>query len=217
MGCDIHLFVEIKSADGTWQHVAPPENWDSWGNMEVNPDPKVSSYSREKWFSDRNYELFAWLADVRNYHDQEPLAKERGLPADASAKVKAESDHWGTDGHSHTWFTVAELMAGLDGLVTKHGGAINVIDYAQWKASGDAFPPGWCKSSNAPNISEAEFAAGKRPEIRKGDPLAWAGFTIECEWTVPGRVAFERFAKLLANLTTIGAPDSVRLVLWFDN
>lgn len=213
MGCDIHLYVE-KKTDGAWLNVSPPDLWDSWGNLEVNPDPAVSHYSREKWFSDRNYELFAWLADVRNYHDQAPLAGERGLPSDASEHVKRESDKYGVDGHSHSWFTVAELMAGLETLVTKHGGAVNVVDYAQWKASGGPFPRSWCQSSTAPNISEAEFAAGKRPDLQGRPPF---GFTIECAWEVPGKVAFERFAKLLTELTKLGDPRDVRLVFWFDN
>lgn len=214
MGCDIHLYVERKEATG-WVGVEPPANW-SAGSLEITNEP-IKSYDAGKWFWDRNYELFAWLADVRNYHEQTPLATERGLPVDVSTAVKGESDECGCDGHSHTWFTVAELMAGLERLVTKHGGAVNVIDYAQWKASGAAHPKEWCRSSSAPNISEADFADGKRPLIRREDPLAWAGFTIECEWSVPGSVSFDRFKKLLSHLTTIGAPDEVRLVFWFDN
>ncbi|UOF77352.1 hypothetical protein [Caudoviricetes sp.] len=214
MGCDIHLYVE-RNEGGNWAQALPPADWCS--NRLERTTKEIKSYDQGKWFWDRHYELFAWLADVRNYHDQEPLADKRGLPENVSAPVKAESDDYGCDGHSHTWFTVAELMAGLEGLVAKHGGAINVIDYAEWKASGSAFPRSWCKSSSAPNISEADFAAGKRPQIEKGSPLAWALFTIECAWEVPGRVAFERFSKLLAELTKLGDPKDTRLVFWFDD
>ena len=62
MGCDIHLFVEIKN-------------------------PQFASY--ESLFAgealvERNYQLFAALAGVRNYENFPTLHRPRGFPEDAS-------------------------------------------------------------------------------------------------------------------------------------
>jgi hypothetical protein len=86
MGCDIHSYAE-KRVNGKWELI-PFEPFD--------------------W---RNYGMYGFLADVRNYSDVPPLAKPRGLPDDVSADVKAESDHWDCDGHSHSWLSVGELSA----------------------------------------------------------------------------------------------------------
>lgn len=86
MGCDIHTFVEVRR-EGRWQH------------EPFHP------------FSGRNYGVFGWLAGVRNYSQVGPLAEPKGLPGDVSFRLRAESDDWDLNGHSHSWFTLAELLA----------------------------------------------------------------------------------------------------------
>jgi hypothetical protein len=253
MGCDIHLHVERRAESG-WEHVASPDNW-SMLDLEIKSEI-AATWWRGRWFRDRNYELFAWLADVRNYHQQIPLAPERGLPegvstetlsqytlevvdtekeheedgegrclrSDAERWVAQESSVWlvpgkvisGPDWHSASWFTVAELMGGLETLVTKHGGAVSEETYLKWKASGEAFPDSWCQTSSRPNISETAYLAGERPDEQR---LSRHGgrFTIECEWSVSGRESFARFHKFLGEVSKLGAPDDVRIVFWFDS
>lgn len=98
MGCDIHAYAETRTADGTWEWI---ENFD--------PDADTR-HGDEVWevFPDRDYDLFGFLADVRNYSLVPTLAQPRGLPADTSAHVRAEHD---LDVHSASWFTAAELLA----------------------------------------------------------------------------------------------------------
>lgn len=83
MGCDIHLHSEIK-INGRWHCYGSP-----------NPH--------------RNYRLFARMANVRNYGDIVPIAEPRGLPSDVSVVVKFSADDYGTDGHSHSYLTSAEI------------------------------------------------------------------------------------------------------------
>jgi hypothetical protein len=84
MGCDIHLHVEVK-IEGKWQ------NWTA---------PNL----------DRNYDLFAKMADVRNYNQGTvPISKPKGLPEDISVVTKLSYDHWGVDGHSHSWLGYGAL------------------------------------------------------------------------------------------------------------
>lgn len=95
MGCDIHSFAEVKE-NGSWKVVE-----------DYRP------------FQDRNYQLFALLADVRNGsgfagcdtgNHIEPISIPKGLPKDCSAKVQLNSDDWDIDGHSHSWLTLKELL-----------------------------------------------------------------------------------------------------------
>lgn len=86
MGCDIHTYVERQTAPGHWECVE-----------DVKP------------FDQRNYGIFGFLADVRNYSAIPPIAEPRGLPRDLSQQVAAENEYWGYDAHSHTWLSAREL------------------------------------------------------------------------------------------------------------
>lgn len=83
MGCDIHLCVEMK-VDDEWI---------------LYSQPRV----------DRNYDLFAMMANVRNNGDIEPLSSPRGLPHDVSKSTACIAKSWGSDGHSHSWLGYEEI------------------------------------------------------------------------------------------------------------
>ena len=87
MGADIHAYAEVLDSDGTW----------------VLSD----------WRDDlhRDYGLFGFLADVRNYSHVPVISEPRGLPGDASGEVRTEYDEWGMGAHSTSWVTLAELLA----------------------------------------------------------------------------------------------------------
>lgn len=114
MGCDIHFFTEARQADGTWKHADPRVL-----NKYYEPDNGEREYELESVYFGRNYRLFAILANVRNGYGFAgvdtgdalvPIADPRGLPDDVSAAVREESDSWGVDGHSHSYFTLQELL-----------------------------------------------------------------------------------------------------------
>lgn len=108
MACDIHSHVEVYKHH-EWQQVE--------GDIFPLPDftaPYVEGaiydYTDEPFFW-RSYDLFAWLADVRNYAQAPVLAQPRGLPTDISVAVRYESDIWGYNAHSHSYLTLTELLA----------------------------------------------------------------------------------------------------------
>lgn len=77
------------------------------------------SYDGKSWTTiseiedDRNYALFAALADVRNYTGVTPISQPRGLPDDF---VIDDEDHFGIwmGDHSYSWLSIDELV-GWDG------------------------------------------------------------------------------------------------------
>lgn len=105
MGCDIHTYVE-KKVEGVWQ---PVEGLNPYYEMY----PSEQKYVLEGWiYRGRDYGLFSLLADVRNYDDIiAPLDEPRGVPTDASVHIAKEAKRWGSDGHSHSYFTLSELQA----------------------------------------------------------------------------------------------------------
>lgn len=84
MGCDIHVHIEVKNND-KWEHYSLPH-------------------------IERHYELFAKMADVRNFNGIKPISEPKGLPDDLSIVTQIDVDRWGEDAHSHSWFGPEELV-----------------------------------------------------------------------------------------------------------
>lgn len=82
MGCDIHLFAEIK-VRGKWELYA------------MIPFPR--------W-----YGAFEKLAGVRG-EVSSAIAPPRGIPLDASRALKFQAEYVGLDGHSHSWISAKEI------------------------------------------------------------------------------------------------------------
>lgn len=83
MGCDIHCFAESKTESGY-------------------------KLILEDVFDLRCYEMFAFLAGVRNYSHVTPISRPRGIPDDASDKIKGHIDGDWTE-HSFSWLSIEEL------------------------------------------------------------------------------------------------------------
>lgn len=107
MGCDIHAHLEVK-LNGGWHYLTPVD-------------------------FERDYALFARMADVRNSYqgrrEIEPISKPRGLPSDAAFMTVFHSDVYGSDGHSHSWLSYDEIC----GLIAwdKERGDVGQLD--EWR------------------------------------------------------------------------------------
>lgn len=94
MGCDIHLITEIKK-NGKWHFIE----------------------DRPLAFLDRDYSLFALLADVRNYFNFKSF-QQKGLPEDMSGKkffFKSEKPMYNEIFNEGTW-----MFVGDDGKIIPH-------------------------------------------------------------------------------------------------
>ena len=94
MGCDIHIGLVHLVECGKWDRV---RSYDKFSRL------------KEGIFvcRDRNYLLFALLADVRNSDHLAPFSYPRGLPFDVTEEVK---EMVGEDNHSLSYFTFEELF-----------------------------------------------------------------------------------------------------------
>lgn len=107
MGCDIHLFVERKE-NGNWVSA------DEWEKVDSKRDYEDGLYYDVPWgkefYHNRSYTLFSLLADVRNYWQLEPISDPKGIPNNLSPRVKAMFKYYESDGHTHSWYTLKELL-----------------------------------------------------------------------------------------------------------
>ena len=118
MGTDIHMFVEVRNADGHWElakgeidnpYYDPKKEPSVWNSPK---DPIATSI-----YGERDYDLFAMLAGVQNSTilvDGKlqtmfvPLSRPRGLPSDVSDAVKQDLVIENT--FSHSWLLLEELL-----------------------------------------------------------------------------------------------------------
>lgn len=114
MGCDEHLFIEVRDPLRERWVVVPPEPTDEdWSHLP-GVDGWIPSFEeRNAWDLGRNYGAYAQLADVRaDDDDPPPWFQARGIPDDLSSELcgaHAVSECLGE--HSFTWGTLAEMRA----------------------------------------------------------------------------------------------------------
>lgn len=145
MGCDIHVYTEKKLDNGKWwccDHFQLNEYYD-----ESDPDDGERIVNIVPIYNGRDYALFETLAGVRAYYGNEQMDEPRGLPKDVSKIVQEESDNWGSDGHSHSWFTAKELFDWqASHSMHQYSGMVSPQD-AERLDNGE-FPRSWCQSTN---------------------------------------------------------------------
>ena len=87
MGCDIHAFVEEKEG--------------------------IIYCCKAELFINRNYQLFALLADVRNSTGNAkpliPISEPKGLPNELGWRVINAYEKWQEDAHSETYLNYEEI------------------------------------------------------------------------------------------------------------
>lgn len=204
MGCDIHVCCEYKNYEGKWINC---------DHFRLNPyyeegyedEPKMNIVPI---FDNRNYALFATLAGVRNYGYVTPISDPRGLPDDVHPLTKKISDDWGSDGHSHSYYTLKELIdythtaptVTYSGMITKEQ-AKDLDEY-------NIYPTSWCQwTSNELDYVKRTWTT---PDDNL-DPLidAMKQRCAEVNYIHSWNKEYENRIKREAN--------NFRIVFWFDN
>lgn len=240
MGCDIHFYVEKRNGQGVW------ESADEW--IAANPvfqdddEPAFHIEYGKHWYSNRNYGLFAILADVRNgvgfagcdTGDRlHPIAELRGLPDGLSENIQIVSDYDGEDGHSHSWLTLNELLEyDWTQTVVERGYIQSAVYYTwgRWARNHGEPPQEWSgdvwgacekidEQAMQKYITRLINEHGKdTPQL--SDELSSSHFYTQVEWTQHYyAIAHTFLSNTLPRLLKLSNGDysNVRIVFWFDN
>jgi hypothetical protein len=156
MGCDIHLYTEaLQTVNGKakWVNV---DNW-RFNPWYTNGSDGESKMAVQSVYGNRNYDLFTLLAGVRDYSGESKCIDEpRGIPSDVSPQTKAEINKWDSDGHSHSWLTLAEIKAFHESNPTKKYTGLITKEQSEDLDKG-IFPTSWCQGSSNKELVRREW------------------------------------------------------------
>lgn len=190
MGADIHSFVEIRK-EGKWELFEEEV-------FPVYKDEKIDSP-----FNWRSYSLFGFLADVRNYSNCKPISENKGLPDDSEylnspsdydydwlglKTTSTKKDDIRNDGNYHS-FSWLSLKELLD---FDYDSTFEDLRYTSELVNDKGIVYG----SNGAAVAKP----GEAKKISYREHLSGSGFFEDLEV-----------------LKTLGAPEDVRVVFYFDN
>lgn len=113
MGCDMHIRTEINIGE-----INEPE-WFCADYYRKNKNFFSYRFSDEEdeWevieiYNARNYCLFSLLANVRQNENcpNKCICEPKGIPDNICEEIKIDVLDWGESGHSHSYFTLSELI-----------------------------------------------------------------------------------------------------------
>jgi hypothetical protein len=193
MGCDIHMHKE-KFVGGKWVTA------DEWVAYDYGEDEKGMEIPWKNRFTDRNYDLFGLLAQVRRREYEHSFAP-RGMPLVCSEEVREAATKWDGDGHSHSYLylhELKELRAFLETDTMPVSGMKDAAELSALKDSIDAGKPDWnllypyCQHTNAPQYKS--FSVEIPASFMVGDGVE----------------------KIISSFDGVDG-DNHRIVFWFDN
>lgn len=227
MGCDIHCYAERKSKDGKWEIVGNvKKEEDGWVSIDYEP------------YHDRNYNLFAILANVRNGtafagcktgEGFNSISNPKGVPSDASEEYASLSEQYDSDGHSHSYFTLRELLDYDWTQTTQLQGWVDMVTWEKFSLYGKKdFPQNYCgmiSGNSIEHISEEEadklfegLSRKERIEVAKlhTNKYALAKWTIKYSQCVDSFLS-DTITELLKLAGGTKGIDDIRIVFFFDN
>lgn len=224
MGTDIHFYAETRPTETSdWSSVDQRKLDEFMGILAV---PFGKSF-----YSSRNYDLFAILADVRNgtgfagvptSSGFNPISPPRGLPAKLDPRIQEQADSFASDGHSHSWFTLDEILAfDWTQTVTKFG-VVSLVEYAEWKrwrASAGLGPEEYSAhvaGSSVRHITQPE--ANDLVDNGEAELPKYEFTYIKISWqSTYSMLCREFWYSTIPRLLALGRPENTRIVFWFDN
>lgn len=203
MGCDIHVMVEARMP-------IEPFKWYNIDNWRYNPFYAGEEGDREMEvkpiYNHRSYELFSFLADVRNYGGNPSFGFDRGFPEDADKHTAAEYARWGEDAHTPGYATLAELKEKASKVSkVNRKGYVRKDQIARFKATGEK-PTSWCQGVGGPGAEQ----------------YAWLEWQDEVHCFDELLVALDERKRsefwIFDPDKDDGSRDSdIRIIFWFDN
>ena len=158
MGTDIHLCVEMRDPFDVWHSL------DHWSTDEYDEPGQQSVSYENRWYTHRDYDVFAILADVRNGRGFAgivtgdgfvPISADRGVPDDMSPEVRAYHEHGGLGDHSFSHLTLRDLVEYDWTQRTKVCGVVDAWQWHRWdgyRREHGEMPHEYCADVSGPNI-----------------------------------------------------------------
>ena len=210
MGCDIHVMTEAKRVD-CWG-----ERWVNVDNWRYNPyhdqyeeEPKLEC---KDIYRGRSYELFSFLAGVRNYGNNPSFGFDRGFPEDASEQTAAEYNRWDDDAHTPGYCTLKELKEAIAGVKTvRREGAVAKEQAERFRETGQT-PDSWAQGVGC--------WRGIAPELAdKYEWMVWEDEVHCFDNLIPAIEERKRdvFWIFRPEDDDGSHDDEIRIVFWFDN
>ena len=228
MGCDIHMFVEEWDGTSPIKEIVGEPAWRIIGGSLCTYDDESGNETEFDWgptYHDRNYTLFAILADVRNWSSSniDPIDRPRGLPKDVSHEVKMAREYWDVNGHSASWLTLREILE-YDGWEQKFAevASSGPEGYRMWKETGDTLYL-YLSRAKGREISnqEMDVVVSKMKKPDGNSVLMDVNSDIHTVATLTDTFSSvcDSFLKFVERLKdgAGGDLDRIRLVFWFDN
>jgi hypothetical protein len=218
MGCDIHSVAEVKVGESKYGE-------EFWEKAKCQFNSGYDNKAVDEPIYQRNYDLFAILADVRNGcgfagvktgSGFEPITNPRGIPEDACTVIKAMCWDYGSDGHSHSHITLKELLEyDWKGQKTLHQGYVSLEVYKQFKETGNPYP----YSGGVGGRSVIHVDNDEMDKLIKNDSFVEGKqyYTL-IEWEATYYDSCKHFVDItIPELEKLGKPEDVRIVFFFDN
>mgnify|MGYP000857425432 FL=1 len=241
MGTDIHMWAEVRKS---YPHIKDESDrtkyeaeWQTVGRMFKNEYAKSDElititgdgYSwgdvfTEHPYQQRNYNVFAMLADVRNERGFAgvdtgdgfvPIAMPRGFPPDLSKFMRKKSEDVE---HTPSWLSLDELESYDWNQVTKHRGWVNPKEFKEFQERGK--PSSWCGGVSGGLVSHVSNERMEQIADAAFDPENFYTYTqVEWESTYAdsaGAFYTETLPRLreIRNLPNV---TDLRIVFWFDS
>ena len=240
MGTDIHMYAEVllsrHSGPSEWTVVGRefPSTYHHEGRLNV-----IHSYSDgDQWesnqrytvhpYEDRNYDLFAILADVRNGlgfagvqtgEGFNVIAEPRGLPSDVSPYVKKEFGGDESWYHSTSWLSLDEIISFDWDQVSRHCGWVNLKQYEEFKVNGK--PLSWCGGVSGLSVRHISNEEADALLASQGNAHRSISYYTLVHWDETYRDSVGSFlTETVPNLQRIREMDRVedlRIVFGFDS
>lgn len=220
MGTDIHMIAEVRK-NGVWQTILD--------NIFVEREGTQFEAQTCVPYGDRNYNLFAILADVRNGtgfagirtgEKFNPISEPKGYPEDISEEsYNFLGDDWGH--HSASYLTLKEIFDFDWTQIHRNFGVVSEKDYRDHVMKGES-PDSWCGDISGPDyikISEVEMV----DLIQGYYPREEGKYYYTACYFAPKTYAdsAENFLKNMKILERFvpenGSLDDVRIVFDFDS
>jgi len=247
MGTDAHPVIEVKGRNGRW---GLRDSKDGRRSSRRRREDRGEDVPYDEWLaewpdylnelSERNYALFGVLAGVR-WRSVDALFANRGFPEDAAKATLKALDAESHEYHSHTHFTVQELLdADWDTVCFHEKMALFANQYLEWKDTGklpsrleeEQYVTGramWHKDLVAVHrevtedemllllLSNTTKKLVRRRKCRLGGGYQQLGPYVALTLPRTYRDVVQNFVDVIPSLVALGPPDQVRIVIAFDN